>query len=180
MISRCREGRQRYGAQIDLSLGHSGSSGRARAVRSNLSPTEEYIAPAYAGGWVPRALPRIYLVGTMRAVAPGGADFLPRGRKTRGLLACLCLAQGERVSRSRLVGLLWDRSADAQARMSLRQSLSELNGIVNRYVSGLVEIGRDSVRIDVGRCWVDALAILEASADATADTSDLAQPYSER
>jgi TolB-like protein/DNA-binding SARP family transcriptional activator len=116
----------------------------------------------------------------MRAIAPGGADFLPRGRKTRGLLACLCLAQGERISRSRLVGLLWDRSADAQARMSLRQSLSELNGIVNRHVSGLVEIGRDSVRIDVRKCWIDALAILDASADATADSSNLVQPYSER
>jgi TolB-like protein/DNA-binding SARP family transcriptional activator len=125
-------------------------------------------------------LPRIYLVGTMRAVAPGGADFLPRGRKTRGLLACLCLAQGERISRGRLVGLLWDRSADAQARMSLRQSLSELNSIVNRHVPGLVEIGRDSIRIDVRKCWVDALAILEASADATADNSNLVQPYSER
>ncbi len=64
--------------------------------------------------------------------------------------------------------------------MSLRQSLSELNGIVNRHVPGLVEIGRDSVRIDVRKCWVDALAILEASADATADTSNLVQPYGER
>jgi len=116
----------------------------------------------------------------MRAVAPGGADFLPRGRKTRGLLACLCIAHGERLSRSRLVGLLWDRSADAQARMSLRQSLSELNSVVNRHVPGLVEIDRDSVRLDVGKCWVDVLAILEASADATADTSNLVQPYGER
>src|SRR5271168_3628805 len=153
--------------------------GKGEGMRSNLSSAEEYIAPAFAGGWVPRALPRIYLVGAMRALAPGGADFLPRGRKTRGLLACLCLERGERVSRSRLVGLLWDRSADAQARMSLRQSLSELNGIVNRHVSGLVEIGRDSVRIDVRKCWIDALAILDASADATADSSNLVQPYSE-
>ena len=149
-------------------------------MKSNLSPTEEYIAPGPVSGWVPAALPRIYLVGNMRAVAPGGTDFLPRGRKTRGLLACLCLAQGERVSRSRLIGLLWDRSAEAQARMSLRQSLSELNGIVNHHVPGLVEIGRDSVRIDVRKCWVDALAILEASADAAAHTSNLVQPYSER
>jgi len=140
----------------------------------------EHIAPSYAGGWVPRVLPRIYLVGTMRAVALGGADFLPRGRKTRGLLACLCLAHGERVSRSRLVGLLWDRSADAQARMSLRQSLSELNSVVNRHVPGLVEIDRDSVRLAVQKCWVDALAILEASADATADTGNLVQPDGER
>jgi TolB-like protein/DNA-binding SARP family transcriptional activator len=116
----------------------------------------------------------------MRAIAPGGADFLPRGRKTRGLLACLCLAQGERVSRGRLLGLLWDRSAEAQARMSLRQALSELNSIVNRHVPNLVEIDRDSVRLDIRRCWIDALAIIEASADATADTSNLVQPYSER
>jgi TolB-like protein/DNA-binding SARP family transcriptional activator len=149
-------------------------------VRSIHSPKEEHVTAAHAGEWVPRVLPRVYLVGTMRAIAPGGADFLPRGRKTRGLLACLCLAQGERVSRGRLVGLLWDRSAEAQARMSLRQALSELNSIVNRHVPNLVEIDRDSVRLDSRRCWIDALAIIEASADATADTSNLVQPYSER
>jgi len=64
--------------------------------------------------------------------------------------------------------------------MSLRQSLSELNSVVNRHVPGLVEIDRDSVRLDIRKCWVDALAILEASADATADTSNLVQPYGER
>jgi TolB-like protein/DNA-binding SARP family transcriptional activator len=125
---------------------------------------------------VPRALARIYLIGTMRAVGPGGVDLVPRSRKARALLAYLCLAQGERVSRSRLVGLLWDRSADAQARMSLRQSLSELNSGVNRHVPGLVMIDRDSVRVDVERCWVDALAILEASADPTTDSANLVQP----
>ncbi len=78
------------------------------------------------------------------------------------------------------MGLLWDRSADAQARMSLRQSLSELNSVVNRHVPGLVEIDRDSVRLAVQKCWVDALAILEASADATADTGNLVQPDGER
>src|SRR6516225_5447313 len=155
--------------------GARGAPERARPVRSNVTPK-----PAYAAGWEPRALPRIYLVGAMRAVAPGGVDFLPRGRKTRGLLACLCLSGGDRVSRNRLVGLLWDRSADAQARMSLRQSLSELNGIVNRHVPDLVEIGRDSVRIDLGKCRVDALAILGASTDSTSDSSNLIQLYSER
>ncbi len=132
-------------------------------MKSNSRPAAENIAPAHGGGWVSRALPRIYLVGTMRAIGPDDADFLPRGRKTRGLLAYLCLAQGERVSRGRLVGLLWDRSAEAQARMSLRQSLAELNNAVNQHVPGLVEIGRHSVRIDPDKCWIDALAILQAS-----------------
>jgi TolB-like protein/DNA-binding SARP family transcriptional activator len=150
--------------------------GKVKAVRSDPGAAREYITPALTSRWVPRALARIYLVGTMRAVGPGGVDLLPRSRKARGLLAHLCLAQGERVSRSRLVGLLWDRSADAQARMSLRQSLSELNSVVNRHASGLVVIDRDSVRIDVERCWVDALAILEVSADPTADSANLVQP----
>src|ERR1700751_705487 len=87
----------------------------------------------------------------------------------------LCLAHGEHVSRNRLVGLLWDRSTDSNARMSLRQSLSEINGVVNRYVPGLVEIGRDAVRIDVGKCWVDAHAIFKASAYPTLDAANLFQ-----
>jgi TolB-like protein/DNA-binding SARP family transcriptional activator len=149
-------------------------------VGPNLGPRAEYTVSEYRDGGIPPTLPRIHLVGAMRAVAPDGVDFLPRGRKSRGLLACLCLAPEKRVNRARLVSLLWDRSADAQARMSLRQSLSELNGIVNRHVPGLLEIGRDSVRIDVGKCWVDALAIIEAGADATAETNNLIQPYGER
>ena len=64
--------------------------------------------------------------------------------------------------------------------MSLRQSLSELNGVINRHVPCLIEIGRDSVRFDARKCWVDALAILEASADATGATSNLVQPSGER
>ncbi|MBV9376609.1 MAG: hypothetical protein JO320_16405 [Alphaproteobacteria bacterium] len=64
--------------------------------------------------------------------------------------------------------------------MSLRQSLSELNSVVNRHVSGLVEIGRDNVRLDVGKCWIDALAILESSSDPTGESSNLVQPHSER
>src|SRR5713101_3180266 len=106
---------------------------------------------------------KFYLVGTMRAVAQGGDDILPRSRKTRALLACLCLAQGEHVSRSRLAGLLWERSGDAQARMSLRHALSELNTIVNGRVPGLIEIDRDLVRLDAGACWIDAFAVPEHS-----------------
>src|SRR5436190_14406519 len=139
--------------------------GKGEGVRSDTGPAGESFGLTYAEEPILETVARIYLVGTMRAFAPGGADMLPRGRKTRGLLACLCLAQGDRVSRSRLVGLFWDRSPDAQARMSLRQSLSELNGIVNRYLPGLVEISRDSVRIDIRKCWVDALATLGANAD---------------
>jgi TolB-like protein/DNA-binding SARP family transcriptional activator len=146
----------------------------------NLGPGAEYTGSEHPVGCIPPALPRIHLVGAMRAVAVDGADFLPRGRKSRGLLAYLCLAPGQRVHRARLVSLLWDRSAGAQARMSLRQSLSELNGVVNRHVPGLLEIGRDSVRLDVGKCWVDALAVIAAGVDATIEANTLVQPFGER
>jgi TolB-like protein/DNA-binding SARP family transcriptional activator len=76
--------------------------------------------------------------------------------------------------------LLWDRSTKAQANMSLRQAISEINRIVNRHVPSLVEIGRDSLRIDIEKCWVDALAILEASFEVAADTNNPVQPSSER
>src|SRR6266536_3874388 len=69
-----------------------GTLGKGEGVRSDLDPADEFIGPTYAGEPVPGTLARIYLVGTMRAVAHGGVDMLPRGRKTRGMLACLCLA----------------------------------------------------------------------------------------
>lgn len=102
---------------------------------------------------------RLYLFGLMRAVSAAGEDLLPPARKSRALLAYISMAGGERVPRSRLATLLWDRSGDAQARMSLRHALSELNGSVNRRVPGLVEIGRDWVRLDMRTCWIDALAV---------------------
>ena len=78
------------------------------------------------------------------------------------------------------MGLLWHRSSDAQARASLRHALSELNSAVNHQVPGLIEIGRDNVRFDVRGCWVDALAILEASSEAAAGASNLIEPCSDR
>ena len=80
----------------------------------------------------------------MRAISADGVDILPTPRKIRALLAFLCLAQGEVVARSRLAGIFWDRSGEAQARTSLRQALSELNRIVNASAPGLVQIRRDA------------------------------------
>jgi TolB-like protein/DNA-binding SARP family transcriptional activator len=94
----------------------------------------------------------------MRIVGPGGEDIILRNRKTRGILAVLALVEGKRVSRSRLAGLFWDGSNDAQARMGLRHALSELNRFVNRQMPGLVEIDRVAVRLNTDLCWIDAFA----------------------
>src|SRR5947207_854450 len=73
-----------------------------------------------------RPIVRIHLRGRMRATSYLGDDILPRGKKARAILGYLCLAAGERVPRSRLAGLLWDRVADASSRTSFRQALREL------------------------------------------------------
>ncbi|MGE5270822.1 MAG: BTAD domain-containing putative transcriptional regulator [Thiohalocapsa sp.] len=85
-------------------------------------------------------------------MGPVGEDILPRARKTQAALAYLCLAQGERVPRGRLAGIVWDRSAEAQARDSLRHALSELS----RGGHWRIEMDHDSVRLDTTGCWIDA------------------------
>jgi DNA-binding SARP family transcriptional activator len=105
-------------------------------------------------------LVRIHLLGSMRATTYLGEDILPRGRKARAILACLCLASGERIPRTRLATLLWDRVPDDQARKSLRQSLRELTRVMGPLATELISANRDTIRLDSELCWIDALALL--------------------
>lgn len=101
---------------------------------------------------------KLFLIGNMKLVDPEGEVISVRARKTRAILAILALANGERVLRSRITGLLWDQSNDAHARMSLRHGLSELNNLVNIRIPGLIEIQRQTVRLHSERCWTDVHA----------------------
>src|ERR1700719_1055344 len=105
-------------------------------------------------------LVRIHLLGSMRATTYLGEDVLPRGRKARAILACLCLASGERIPRARLATLLWDRVSDEQARKSLRQSLRELTRAMGPLTGELISANRETIRLNTGLCWIDALALL--------------------
>src|SRR5262245_42662026 len=100
---------------------------------------------ARAGVAGPKAL-RVHLFGTMRAVNPTGEDILPRARKTQAVLAYLCLARNEPVTRSRLAGVVWDRVGETQARDSLRHALTEIKDSG----SWCLEKGRNTVRLDTG------------------------------
>src|SRR5437762_13557192 len=51
---------------------------------------------------------RIHILGSMRATTCLGDEVLPRGRKARALLGCLCLAGGERLRRRTRALLMWD------------------------------------------------------------------------
>ena len=65
------------------------------------------------------SLVRIHVLGSMRATTYLGADILPRGKKARAILGYLSVT-AQRVSRTRLASMLWDRASDAQARSSFR------------------------------------------------------------
>ena len=107
---------------------------------------------------------RIHLLGTMRASTFRGADILPRGRKARALLGCLCLADGARVSRARIAAMLWDRVPDHQGRASFRQAFRELMVAFGPLAGELISADRETVRLDINACWVDALAIVAKDA----------------
>jgi DNA-binding SARP family transcriptional activator/TolB-like protein/cytochrome c-type biogenesis protein CcmH/NrfG len=124
---------------------------------------------------VSRPLIRIHLLGSMRATTYLGDNILPRGRKARAILACLCLASGERIPRARLATLLWDRVPDDQARKSFRQSLRELMGAMDPLATELISANRETIRLDTNLCWIDALALLAPQPNSlTSLRSDLA------
>lgn len=106
-----------------------------------------------------RKLARIQLFGALRATTYTGDDLLPRSRRARFMFAYLCLARGKPVSRMRIATLLWDHVPEAQARASLRQALSELVS-PRTSVEKLVTVTRETLALDVEKCWIDALAVL--------------------
>lgn len=107
----------------------------------------------------PRKLVRIQLFGALRATTYAGDDLLPRSRRARFIFAYLCLARDKTVSRVRIASLLWDRVPEAQARASLRQALTELVS-PRSSVEKLVSVTRETLSLDIDKCWIDALAVI--------------------
>jgi len=112
-----------------------------------------------------RPIVRIHLLGSRRATTFVGGNVLPRGRKARAVLGCLCLAAGTRVPRSRLAAMLWDRVPDFQARASFRQAFRELIVALGPLADELISSDRETVWLDANLCWIDALAVLGPSAE---------------
>jgi DNA-binding SARP family transcriptional activator/TolB-like protein len=119
------------------------------------------IVPVDFGGIRPPIV-RIHVLGTMRASSYLGESILPRGKKARAALGYLCLQAGQRLARSRLASLLWDRVPDRQARTSLRQALREISTAMGPYADQLISADLDTVRLDSRLCWIDALAVLSS------------------
>jgi DNA-binding SARP family transcriptional activator/Tfp pilus assembly protein PilF len=122
-----------------------------------------------------RPILRIHLLGVMRGTTYLGDDILPRGKKARAILGCLCLAEGLSIPRARLASMLWDRVPDDQARTSFRQALRQMLRAMGPLASELIVADRDNIRLNVNLCWIDAVAVLTSEpSDFNALRSDLA------
>ena len=141
------------------------------AELARVIPFETTGAPA-RGSESSRAIARVHILGPMRATSYLGQDILPVGRKARAILGCLCLAGGQRLARSRLSAMLWDRVPDFQARASFRQSYRELVVAFGPLGKDLISADRETVSLKTNLCWIDALAVL--SPDAGPHRSELA------
>ena len=145
----------------------------SQAELSNVIPLEPGLLPD--PGKISRPIVRIHLLGPMRASSFMGDNILPRGRKARALLGCLCLAPGQRLSRSRIAAMLWDRVLDFQARASFRQAVRELVVAFGPLAPELVTCDRETISLNTGLCWIDASALLAPEFPAqNAHRSDLA------
>ena len=120
------------------------------------------------------AVARIQILGPMRATSYLGSDILPRGRKARAILGCLCVASGKRLARSRLAAMLWDRVPDFQARASFRQSFRELVVAFGPLADELISADRETIALKTADCWIDALAVLAPEFAQGAHRSELA------
>jgi DNA-binding SARP family transcriptional activator/TolB-like protein len=134
---------------------------RSSVVPSVMAASRAFDSAASRREPTPRKTVRIHLFGAMQAVSYTGQSMLPRSRKARAIVAYLALARGQPVPRARLASLLWDRVTDAQSRASLRQALSELTAVWSSAES-FIEITRESVRLRIDECWIDALALIES------------------
>jgi TolB-like protein/DNA-binding SARP family transcriptional activator len=99
----------------------------------------------------------------MRAKNHLGASVLPRSRKGRALLAYLSLINGDRVPRTRLAGMLWERVSEEQARTSLRQVVRELVQALGPSANDLIAADRESISLNVSKCWIDVAVVLSRS-----------------
>jgi TolB-like protein/cytochrome c-type biogenesis protein CcmH/NrfG len=90
---------------------------------------------------------RVCLLGDFRIFRPDGCAFEITNRRGRAILALLCLAPGEPVSRDQLAGLFWPGRFRKQALASLRQCLYELTGELKTTSPDLLDVSHSHVRV---------------------------------
>lgn len=116
----------------------------------------------------------IQVLGGLQVKVAGAATPLDLPtRKCRAFLAYLALSPGMARSREHLAGTFWDRSANEQARASLRQTLSSLRKALPE-AQALIRTDADAVWLEPGAVHVDALQFDRLAADRSAPSLEQA------
>ena len=97
---------------------------------------------------------RICLLGPV-SVEIGGKPVVIASKRARALLAYLVRRQGAEAGRGVLTGLLWGDRSEAQARASLRQTLSELRAALADASPSPLSANNESVTWAPDSTWVD-------------------------
>ena len=90
---------------------------------------------------------KLTLFGHMRADDAAGCSVLPRGRKTRAVLAILALSPRGMAPRSHIASLLWSVRENEQARASLRQAVHELQLALSAAGPRLLRADRNNIAL---------------------------------
>jgi TolB-like protein/DNA-binding SARP family transcriptional activator/Tfp pilus assembly protein PilF len=103
-----------------------------------------------------RRTSRIYLLGQMQVSGPNGENLLPAAKKTRAVLAYLCLSDGQVLPRTTVAEMIWCNSGPAQGLEALRHAIAQIGKIDGGW---RIERGRQTVRFDASGCWLDVLVV---------------------
>jgi len=94
-------------------------------------------------------------------------------RKAKALLIYLAMAPNYRASRSKLAGIFWSRSAEEQARASLRQTIASLRKVLTFDVYCLLDTSSDDVFLKGDMLDIDVVHF-EQQTDDDVDATELA------
>ena len=150
-----------------------------KATDLSVGPFGSYLWRAYDafGVWTrPNEMTdlKLQLLGPFEARLGDGVPVAITGKKAKALLAYLALAGGQPVSRDKLAGVLWEFSADEQARTSLRQTLSSLRKCLAPLDREWLVSEGDTVAIDPEAVGVDSLDFKALAADGTPEALERA------
>ncbi len=109
----------------------------------------------------------IRLFGGMAILDAAGADYLPRSRKTRAIVAILTLTAPKSAQRGQLTALLWSQRGAEQGRASLRQSVHELQRTLGSPWNRILLAERHCLSIDLQGVSVDAFQAVGEAAPKT-------------
>jgi DNA-binding SARP family transcriptional activator len=137
------------------------------AINYSLACSEPALAPqrliAQAGKSTTRviSMPDLTVLGGF-ALMVNGEEHRTLPRKVQALLTYLALQPGRRFPREIIADMLWTRGSLNRARHSLRQSLVVLR---RSSAHSFIRTDAETIWIEQGSVWIDALAVAAARAD---------------